>query len=262
MNLKHIISSIFLSCIFSNSISQENKINTSLEKNAVFGSGRQDPSYPGGITALYEYINKNLKYPDWEKENKIQGRITTNFIVEKDGTISNVKILRSVPNSKNMDAEAIRLVKNMPKWIPGKRNDSIVRVSYSIPIIFSYEKADAERLLKENPDYIFNTVDKVASFSGGTKAQEAYIRNKTKDLDWLINDFKLVKGKFIVEKDGSLSEITLTSITELSKNQKKQLLKIIKDTPNWIPAQVGSVTVRSYQTISLKPFQADLYINR
>ena len=103
-------------------------------KDYVFDVVEQMPSYPGGMGALMQYLSINIKYPKEAEEKGAQGRVITSFIVEKEGSISDVKIKNSVHPA--LDAEAIRVVKNMPKWIPGKEGGEPVRVKYTLPITF------------------------------------------------------------------------------------------------------------------------------
>lgn len=95
------------------------------------------PSFPGGQGALMAYIASNLVYPATARESMIQGRVIVGFVVERDGSISNVKVSRSVDPA--LDKEAMRVVKSMPKWKPGKQNGSAVRVKYTVPVIFRLE---------------------------------------------------------------------------------------------------------------------------
>ena len=94
----------------------------------------QMPSFPGGSTALMQYLNSNVKYPSIAEENGVQGRVICSFVVEKDGTISNVKVARSADPS--LDKEAVRVIMNMPKWIPGKQDGVPMRVKYTVPVTF------------------------------------------------------------------------------------------------------------------------------
>ena len=91
----------------------------------------QMPSFPGGQEALMTYINHNIKYPE---EDCGQGRVTVSFIVEKDGSITNATIRRSVDPA--FDREALRVISSMPKWIPGKNNGRNVRVRFNVPVQF------------------------------------------------------------------------------------------------------------------------------
>ncbi len=104
------------------------------EENKVFDVVEQMPSFPGGMSALMNYLNNNIKYPVIAEENGIQGRVIVQFIVGKDGHISNVKVAKSVDPS--LDKEAVRVVKSMPKWIPGKQNGQAVTVRYTLPVTF------------------------------------------------------------------------------------------------------------------------------
>ena len=92
------------------------------------------PEYPGGINAMYDFIQKNLKYPESAKEKGIEGRVFIQFVVEKDGSLSSFQVLRGV--SDDIDAEAIRVLKAMPKWKPGMNNGEPVRVQYTMPFKF------------------------------------------------------------------------------------------------------------------------------
>ena len=103
----------------------------------VYQIVEQMPEFPGGEAELYHYISKNIRYPQEAKEKGIQGRVFIGFIVEKDGSISNVRNLRGVDSE--LDAEAIRVIQSLPKWKPGKHKGEFVRVSYQIPIVFKLE---------------------------------------------------------------------------------------------------------------------------
>lgn len=106
------------------------------ESNKIFNGDDvdQQPSFPGGTNALNTFIVSNLKYPVWAQEKGIQGRVVVKFIVEKDGSISNVEVDRSV--NPGLDNEAMRVVKAMPKWIPGQINGKAVKVECSHPFVF------------------------------------------------------------------------------------------------------------------------------
>ena len=104
------------------------------EEQKVFDVVEQMPSFPGGPAALMQYLSSHVKYPVVAEENGIQGRVTVQFVVEKDGSVSDVKTMKSVDPS--LDKEAERVVKSMPKWIPGKQNGSAVRVKYFVPVVF------------------------------------------------------------------------------------------------------------------------------
>ena len=92
------------------------------------------PQYPGGQIAMLKYLMENIKYPEQAMKEGIQGRVTVRFIVEKDGSISDVKPILSVHPLLNK--EAVRVVESMPKWSPGKQNGKPVRVRFNVPVMF------------------------------------------------------------------------------------------------------------------------------
>lgn len=104
------------------------------EETKVFDVVEQMPQFPGGQQALFEYLSKNIKYPVIAEENGVQGRVIVTFVVERDGSITDVKVVKSVDPS--LDKEAQRVVKAMPHWIPGKQNGSAVRVKFTVPVTF------------------------------------------------------------------------------------------------------------------------------
>ena len=106
-------------------------------ENKVFDVVEQMPSFPGGNAALMKYLSENVKYPVVAQENGVQGRVVVSFVVEKDGHITDVKVVRSVDPS--LDKEAARVVRSMPSWIPGKQNGSAVRVKYNVPVSFKLQ---------------------------------------------------------------------------------------------------------------------------
>ena len=98
----------------------------------VYEVCEQMPIFEGGDAALLKYLGENLKLPEEDQERGMQGRMVVGFIVEKDGSLTNVKVLRAVDIA--IDAEVLRVVKGMPKWIPGRHNGQRVRVRYLLPI--------------------------------------------------------------------------------------------------------------------------------
>lgn len=103
-------------------------------ENKVFDVVEQMPSFPGGAGALMSYLSQNIRYPVVAQENGVQGRVVVSFVVERDGSITDVHVVRSVDPS--LDKEAQRVISSMPHWIPGKQNGSAVRVKYTVPVSF------------------------------------------------------------------------------------------------------------------------------
>ena len=110
--------------------------NVVAEKNQqAFDVVEQMPEFPGGIKALLDYLCQNVKYPADAEKQKIEGRVIANFVVETDGSISNVEVFR--PVFPSLDAEAVRVLSAMPKWKPGMQSGKVVRVKYTVPISFN-----------------------------------------------------------------------------------------------------------------------------
>ncbi len=103
----------------------------------VFKVVEVDPEFPGGVEALYKYLAENIKYPEKAKNNKVEGRVYITFVIEKDGTVNDAKVLRSV--NEELNAEALRVINAMPKWKPGMQQGVPVRVQYNIPIYFKLQ---------------------------------------------------------------------------------------------------------------------------
>ncbi|MBR5532426.1 MAG: TonB family protein [Bacteroidales bacterium] len=105
-----------------------------MEDDELYDVAEQMPCFPGGQRALLQYISDNIKYPEVAQEKGIQGRVVLRFIVEKDGSIGEVQILRGVDTV--LDQEAIRVVKSLPRFVPGKQNDKAVRAWFTLPVAF------------------------------------------------------------------------------------------------------------------------------
>jgi periplasmic protein TonB len=109
----------------------------SAEEAQIFMVVESMPEYPGGEAALYAYLAENIKYPQMAKESGIQGRVFVTFVVERDGRVTDVRVLRGIGGG--CDEEAIRVVEGMPKWSPGKQRGKSVRVQYNLPVKFTLQ---------------------------------------------------------------------------------------------------------------------------
>ena len=100
----------------------------------VYDMVEQMPEYPGGMPALFEFLMENMKYPKDAEKQKVEGQVLVMFVVETDGSVSDVKVAKKTFPS--LDAEAVRVVQSMPKWTPGKDKGKVVRVQYTLPVSF------------------------------------------------------------------------------------------------------------------------------
>lgn len=103
----------------------------------IFTVVENDPEFPGGMEALYKYLRDNIKYPQLARDNNITGRVYVTFVVERDGSIANPRVLKDIGGGCGQ--EAIRVVKSMPKWTPGKQRGKAVRVQFNLPVSFNLQ---------------------------------------------------------------------------------------------------------------------------
>lgn len=129
---KLILMSVMIACCFLTANAQKTVVSQNNQK--VYEHSEVMPEYPGGMSAMVEFLSKNVKYPKDAAKQKVEGRVLVWFVVETDGSLTDVKVAKKVFPS--LDAEAVRVVKTMPKWTPGKHNDQPVRVRFALPIVF------------------------------------------------------------------------------------------------------------------------------
>jgi len=118
----------------------DQKAVTEEDPNKIFTAVEKDPSFKGGIEKFYSYLQKNIHYPAVAKENNVQGKVFMTFVVERDGSLTDIKVLR--PLGSGCDEEATRVLKASPKWTPGIQNGRPVRVQYTVPISFALQQDD------------------------------------------------------------------------------------------------------------------------
>lgn len=130
-----IMMSLMAICCLTTVLAQKTVVSQKDQKEDPFNVVEDMPAFPGGMEAMIQFISSNIKYPADAKKQKVDGRVLVNFVVEKDGSITEVKVIK--PAFPSLDAEAIRVVKAMPKWKPGYQNGKAVRVKFTMPINFS-----------------------------------------------------------------------------------------------------------------------------
>jgi protein TonB len=110
----------------------------------VYGIVEKMPEFPGSDTALYRFLADNIHYPDSAKKAGIQGTVYIKFVVKEDGSLTDIRLLRGIGGG--CDEEALRVLKSMPKWIPGKNNNKPVRVACTLPIKFILKKSGSSEI--------------------------------------------------------------------------------------------------------------------
>ena len=240
----------------------------------------EEASYPGGFEALYKWLNDHLKYPEECKAKNIQGRVTVQLVIKKDGSISDIKALKS-PNAL-LSKEAIRVVKAMPKWSPAKVKGKVVRSYFRLPINFRIPDTEKKVTITgqgkpsgevttitgqgkpsgEGPrvigptgqvvdDDIFNDPETIAEFPGGLEAMYKWIAHQLKYPEECIakNIQGRVTTQFVVDIDGSITDIKVLKSPDDLLSQ--EAIRVVKAMPKWKPATYDSKPVRSNLRIPL-----------
>ena len=130
-----IFMSLMATCCLTTVLAQKTVVSQKDQKEEPFDVVEDMPAFPGGMEAMIQFINNNIQYPADAQKQKVDGRVLVNFVVEKDGSITEVKVIK--PTFPSLDAEAVRVVKAMPKWKPGYQKGQAVRVQFTMPINFS-----------------------------------------------------------------------------------------------------------------------------
>ena len=176
------------------------------DREPVFNVVEQMPSFPGGMEALMQYLAKNMRYPVEAQKSKVQGRVVVGFIVSKDGDIKKAHILRGV--DPELDAEAIRVIESMPRWMPGMQRGKAVAVSYTLPVMFRLTGDALGLKLVEASGSTAGELDKGVTFSYAEGKQPLCIVNG-KEVDWAvmralnpdrIKSITVLKDKAILEE--------------------------------------------------------------
>lgn len=205
----------------------------------------QLPSFPGGKEALFLYIAENINTPVSTAEHKIHGQVIVKFVVYKDGHIGDIGIMKSL--DPLADAEAQRLIRAMPRWVPGKHKGEDVNVEMGLPIFFDYL---AEAVFKHD-SLVFMGVDQAAQFPGGQEAMMKFIATKMNYP--LAARRKKIQGdvivKFIIDRTGRVRMPSI--ISGLGYGIDEEVIKVLQLMPAWKPAQLNGLPI-STQVSNLK----------
>ena len=196
------------------------------EEEVIFQVVEQMPEFPGGMGKAMKFLAKNIKYPVAAQQAKIEGRVIVQFVVGKDGSISDVHAVRSV--SPELDAEAIRVVSMMPKWNPGKQRGKAVSVSYTMPIMFRLQSPEPKVVEAETAGYLSINlkVDKEAD-PGSVDMVKNILRSKYSGAPFIVEGDKspliIVDGKEMGTGYDAMKEIPVDQIKSVSvmKSEKE-----------------------------------------
>ncbi len=252
--MKPILITFALVSIFSIANAQQSDTTS---QNRIFTFVEQEPTPLGGMFRFYQYIGENTKYPDGAVKKRIEGKVFVTFVVEKDGSLTDVKTLRGV--SPDIDAEAIRVISKAPNWKPGIQNGRPVRVQYSMVINF---KLPSQTALSESKKIdsimnlpidqkIFTAVEQEPTPVGGMGAFYNYLGNSIHYPEDAKK--KNIQGKvflsFVVEKDGSLSNIHV--LRGVSDDIDAEAVRVFSNAPKWNPGMQNGKPVRVQYNVPL-----------
>ncbi|MDQ3112107.1 MAG: energy transducer TonB [Bacteroidota bacterium] len=211
----------------------------------VFSFAETMPEFPykGGFQG---YLSTHVKYPKIEKEAGKQGTVYISFVIEKDGSITNVKEAKGVPGAPGLTAEGIRVISGMPNWTPGTMDGNPVRIEMKQPIRFVLTDANALAPI--------TALITAPSFVGGDSALVNYIKTN------LIYPKKEKKKKiegtvvigFYVETDGSVTGIQVVSEVPDAPGFSKEAMRLVKAMPKWNPGKTNGVNERKWVLVSVK----------
>ena len=246
-----------ISCISSE---KQEEVSEKQESRAVEGEVFQVveemPEFPGGMGECMKWLGQNIKYPAEAKEKGVQGRVIVQMVVEKDGTITNAKVVRGV--DPLLDAEALRVVNQSPKWKPGMQKGEAVRVKYTLPIMFKLngdssdsKTAEGQREAIVDENGVHQVCEEMPEFPDGM--QEC--------MKWLGKNIKYptiaqengVQGRvivqFVVTKEGNIEEPVVAN--GVDPYLDAEALRVIKAMPKWKPGKQRGKEVNVKYTLPI-----------
>jgi TonB family protein len=216
------------------------KVKISPDKNGVYQMAEVLPNYPGGVSAMMKYLTINMKYPQEAVKKHIEGRVIVQFVVDKDGTVRNANVVRSIPE---LDKEAIRIVEAMPKWRPGKQDGKNVKVGFTLPITFKLDGNKHEVALTETSPKAYDVVEEQPCFMGGQHKMFEYFASHLKYPAAAQKD--KMQGKviiqFVVGKDGDISSARV--VRSIREDLDNEALRVINSMPRWQPGKMEGKNV-------------------
>ncbi len=227
------------------------------EQGEIFQVVEEQPMFPGGMEEMMKFLQQNIKYPTEAQEQGKQGRVIVQFVVNKDGSISNDTVVRSV--DPLLDAEALRVVRSMPNWIPGKQRGKEVRVRFTLPVSFrlsggSTDKAQESTKVAQTEnassrDEIFQVVEEMPEYPGGMSELMKYFSTNMRYPKEAQS--KGIQGRvivqFVVEKDGSITDAKV--MKPVDPQLDAEALRVVNAMPSWTPGKQRGKAVRVRYTL-------------
>lgn len=205
------------------------------------------PQFPGGDDALISFLNENIKYPLTAAQDKVEGKVIVQFLVKKTGEIDKIKVLRSV--RKDLDKEAVRVVKTMPDFLPGKQNGETIDMLYTVPVSFKLYDGMEPLLVREGSDVPDDFQPPM--FPGGEAALMLFLRTNIKYPPMAAK--RKAEGKvvmtFVVDETGKVSNIKVAKSVDIYLDS--EAIRVCKLLPDFYPAIQNGEPVSVWFTLPI-----------
>ena len=236
--------------------------------NEVYTTVEKKPQFPGGEAAMMKYVGENIRYPENAFKNKVQGRVIVQFVVQKDGKVGEVKILRGT--DEELNNEAVRVIKSLPAFTPGEMDGKPVSVWYTFPVMFkiigegkiirlegdnagntsaaSTRKSPADSAPADG-NQVYTVVEKKPQFPGGEAELLRYISENLRYPEVAKNEKNQgrVVVQFVVKSDGSVGDVKI--IRKVSDALDAEAARVIKSLPTFTPGEMGGKPVSVWYTL-------------
>ncbi len=212
------------------------------QNDPVYQVVEQQPEFQGGHLTMYNYLKTNLIYPQAALKRQIQGKVFMSFIVEKNGQLSDITILKGL--GYGCDEEAVRLLETMPLWKAGKQGGKVVRVKYNLPIEFSL----GGNRFEDEDDSVYEAVDRPSKFLG--QFENYILENMIYPQQAIQRGIQgIIDVGFIVKKNGILSNFQLLS--GLGYGCNEEALRLAKAMQHWVAGELNGRKVRTKNYVSI-----------
>lgn len=216
----------------------------------IFEVVERMPEFPGGIQAILKFIADYTQYPVEAQKAKIEGRVITQFVIDKEGFVKNITVNRGVAPS--LDKEAIRIVKNMPKWKPGTQRGKAVNVRYTLPIMFKLQspKAPVQKPVM-SANGVYEAVEHMPEFPGGISGIMQYLE---KNLVYPPEAKKAGKQgrvtvQMVIDREGNVTEVK--TLRGVDPSLDKEAIRVVSSMPKWKPGMQKGEAVRVKYTLPI-----------
>ncbi|NDV65257.1 energy transducer TonB [Bacteroides sp. 224] len=243
-----------ISSVIPNNVNAQTKDSELMNDSTVYDIIKLVPSFPGGQMEMISFINKSIVYPEAAKEKGDQGMVLIQFIVEKDGTITNPTVFQSI--SPELDAEAIRIVNTMPHWVSGKLNEKSVRTKYTLPISFVINESKTVQILDKDifpakGEEVLEIVEIMPEFPGGASALQRFL---AENVNYPTEALRLgVSGRvivsFVIDTNGKAVDPSI--IRSVHPFLDAEAKRVIKKMPLWKPGIQKGKKVKVRYTVPL-----------